>query len=80
LKIALHNIKELLENEDLDILDIENLGCLYEGTDLLSHEIEGECIYCDYKKLELKEKREGLNWLDCTEYWDFCDYWNNKYK
>lgn len=67
-----------LEREGL--LSDQIPSCSYEGTDLLRHEIEGECYHCDFQRLREKEKAEGRDWLDMTEAWDYYDYWHKKHE
>lgn len=84
MKIAKHEAIGLLEEEldensffNYEYLPDKIRGCLYNGTDLLSHKKEGECYYCDYERL--RESEKGLDWMDKTEAWDFYDYWTAKY-
>ena len=51
--------------------------CSYELLEDSPHTTEGECMHCDYKRVEALEK--GLCWSESTEYWDYFDWWLPKF-
>lgn len=81
MKIPLHHVIEEKEKEELfdEISEELHSGCSYSGTDILKHDVEGECFDCDFEKIRSKEELAGVDWLDITESWDYYDYWHNLY-
>ena len=53
-------------------------SCSYTH-DNTPHNVLGECLHCDYERVREKERLANTDWLDITEYWDYCDWWLPKY-
>ena len=58
--------------------DPVDISCSYLGSEL--RHTNGTCVFCDYSRIEEEEEKQNLHFLDRTEWWDYCDYWNDKKK
>ncbi|AUR87540.1 hypothetical protein NVP1101O_129 [Vibrio phage 1.101.O._10N.261.45.C6] len=54
--------------------------CTWQEVSSTHHQVEGECMMCDYHRLQQQEEDDNVYWLDRCEFWDFVDYWERRNK